>query len=61
MTTPGLACMSGGLAPEGFLYGSSMGMVFQTLHALHTAGWDDVTLSGPQVRAWAVGMGSVIS
>lgn len=42
--------MSGGLPPEGFLYGSSMVYVMQTLAALHTSGWGTVAASGPQMQ-----------
>jgi len=48
-TSPNLGSMSGGLSPEGFLYGSSMVYVMQTLAALHTSGWGDVAASGPQM------------
>lgn len=36
--SPNLGAMSGGLSPEGFLYGLSMSHVVQTLAALHTNG-----------------------
>jgi hypothetical protein len=44
----GLGVASGGLSPEGFLYGASLGHLAEALLALHTAGYDDPTLSGPQ-------------
>jgi len=40
---------SGGLPVEGTLYGHSLGFLTQTLLALHTAGYDDPRLSGPQI------------
>lgn len=49
-TSPNLGSMSGGLSPEGFLYGSSMVYVMQTLQALHNAGWGTVAQSGPQMQ-----------
>ena len=39
---------SGGLPPEGLLYGHSLGYVMQSLLALHTAGYDDITARGAQ-------------
>jgi hypothetical protein len=39
---------SGGLPPEGMLYGHSYGFIFGQLLALKTAGFADTTLSGPQ-------------
>ncbi len=44
----GLGVASGGLSVEGFLYGESLGNLQEALLALHTAGYDDPTLSGPQ-------------
>src|SRR6185295_1854874 len=44
----GLGMASGGLSVEGFLYGESLGNLHQALLALHTAGYDDPTLAGPQ-------------
>ncbi len=41
---------SGGLPPEGMLYGASMGAILNQLLALHTAGFDDPTLAGPQIK-----------
>lgn len=40
---------SGGLSPEGFLYGPSIGMLHQALFALHTAGYRDARKHGPQI------------
>lgn len=40
---------SGGLPVEGTLYGHSLGFLSQTLLALHTAGYDDPRLAGPQI------------
>jgi len=39
---------SGGLPPEGMLYGHSYGFIFGQLLALKTAGFADPTISGPQ-------------
>jgi hypothetical protein len=44
----GLGVASGGLSVEGFLYGESLGNLHEALLALHTAGYDDPTISGPQ-------------
>lgn len=49
-SSPNLGSMSGGLPPEGFLYGSSMVYVMQTLAALHTSGWGTVAAAGPQMQ-----------
>lgn len=49
-TSPNLGSMSGGLPPEGFLYGASMVYVLQTVAALHTSGWGTVAASGPQMN-----------
>jgi len=40
---------SGGSPPEGALYGPSMFQIVGQLWALHTAGFDDPSLSGPQI------------
>ena len=40
---------SGGLPPEGMLYGHSYSFIFGQLLALKTAGFADPTISGPQV------------
>jgi hypothetical protein len=45
----GLGLASGGMPVEGFLYGHSLGYLHETLLALHTAGYDDPQLSGPQI------------
>jgi hypothetical protein len=45
----GLGLSSGGLPPEGFLYGESFGYMLGNLLALQTAGFNDPTLSGPQI------------
>jgi hypothetical protein len=44
----GLGMASGGLSVEGFLYGESLGNLHEALLALHTAGYDDPSLAGPQ-------------
>jgi hypothetical protein len=41
---------SGGMPPEGMLYGASMGSVINQLLALQTAGFGDTNLAGPQVK-----------
>ena len=45
----GVGVASGGLPPEGMLYGHSFGFVLGQLLALQTAGFNDPTLSGPQI------------
>jgi hypothetical protein len=45
----GLGAASGGLSPEGFLYGASLGVLHQTLLALYTAGLRDPKKLGPQI------------
>lgn len=45
----GLGAASGGLSPEGFLYGPSIGMLHQALLALYTAGYRDARRRGPQM------------
>jgi hypothetical protein len=40
---------SGGLPPEGMLYGHSFSFIFGQLLALKTAGFDTIALSGPQI------------
>ena len=45
----GFGLASGGLPPEGMLYGESFGTMFGGLLALQTAGFNDPTLSGPQI------------
>jgi hypothetical protein len=44
----GLGVASGGLSVEGFLYGDSLGNLHEAMLALHTAGYDDPSISGPQ-------------
>jgi len=44
----GFGLASGGLPPEGMLYGHSYGYILGQLLALQTAGFNDTTLSGPQ-------------
>jgi hypothetical protein len=46
----GLGVASGGLSPEGFLYGSSLGTLHHALLALYTAGHRDPRVLGPQIR-----------
>jgi hypothetical protein len=46
----GLGVASGGLSPEGFLYGASLGWLHQALLGLHTAGLRDDRQLGPQIR-----------
>jgi hypothetical protein len=47
--TAGLGAARGGLSPEGFLYDISLGSIFGGLFSLHTAGYNDTALSGPQM------------
>jgi hypothetical protein len=46
----GLGAASGGLSPEGFLYGISVGALHEALLALYTAGYRDPRTLGPQIR-----------
>jgi hypothetical protein len=46
----GLGPASGGLSPEGFLYGESVAMLHQALFGLYTAGYRDPRVYGPQIR-----------
>lgn len=46
---PKLGNASGGLPAEGLLYGESLGFVREALLALHTAGYEDAALAGPQI------------
>jgi hypothetical protein len=51
-TGAGFGLASGGLPPEGMLYGESYGYVLAELLALHTAGFDDpkyASYTGPQI------------
>jgi hypothetical protein len=45
----GLGLASGGLPPEGMLYGESFGFLLGQLLALQTAGFNNVNYSGPQI------------
>ncbi|HTI73271.1 MAG TPA: putative Ig domain-containing protein [Candidatus Limnocylindria bacterium] len=47
--TASVGLASGGLPPEGMLYGHSYSYIMGQLLALQTAGFNDTTLSGPQV------------
>jgi hypothetical protein len=47
-TNASFGIASGGLPVEGSLYGESLGFLGETLLAMHTAGYDDTTLYGPQ-------------
>jgi hypothetical protein len=46
----GLGLASGGLPPEGALYGASYSTMLGQLLSLQTAGFNDPALSGPQIR-----------
>jgi hypothetical protein len=46
----GFGLASGGLPPEGMLYGHSFGFVLGQLLALQTAGFNNSTYSGPQIQ-----------
>lgn len=46
----GLGLASGGLPPEGMLYGHSFAFVLGQLLALQTAGFGNVSFSGPQIQ-----------
>jgi hypothetical protein len=48
-TGAGFGLASGGLPPEGFLYGESFGYLLGQLLALQTAGFNNPALSGPQI------------
>ncbi len=45
----GLGTASGGLSPEGFLYGASLGALHEALLALYTSGHRDARALGPQI------------
>ncbi len=47
--TPGFGLASGGMPPEGMLYGHSFGFVLGQLLALQTAGFNNAAYSGPQI------------
>jgi hypothetical protein len=44
---------SGGMPPEGMLYGASLGTIMNQLLALQTAGFNDPRFSGPQIKLMA--------
>ena len=46
----GFGLASGGLPPEGMLYGHSFGFVLGQLLALQTAGFNNPAYSGPQIK-----------
>ena len=46
----GFGIASGGLPPEGMLYGESFGFMLGQLLALQTAGFNNITYSGPQAQ-----------
>jgi hypothetical protein len=46
----GFGLASGGLPPEGMLYGHSFAFILGQLLALHTAGFNNVNYSGPQIK-----------
>ena len=46
----GFGLASGGLPPEGMLYGHSYAYILAQLLALQTAGFNNVTYSGPQIQ-----------
>jgi len=48
-TGAGFGLASGGLPPEGMLYGDSFGYILGQLLALQTAGFNNVNYSGPQI------------
>lgn len=41
---------SGGMPPEGMLYGESFGFIFNQLLALQTAGFNNTNFAGPQIK-----------
>jgi len=49
-TGAGFGLASGGLPPEGMLYGESFAYILGQLLALQTAGFHDPSLSGPQIQ-----------
>lgn len=49
-SSKGFGLASGGLPPEGMLYGHSFGFVLGQLLALQTAGFSDTSLTGPQAK-----------
>ncbi len=48
-TGAGFGLASGGLPPEGMLYGESFGFALGELLALETAGFNNISYSGPQI------------
>jgi hypothetical protein len=46
----GFGLASGGLPPEGMLYGESFGYLLEDLLALQTSGFNSTALSGPQIK-----------
>jgi len=46
----GFGLASGGLPPEGMLYGHSFGFILGQLLALQTAGFNSTAISGPQIK-----------
>ena len=46
----GFGLASGGLPPEGMLYGESFGFILGDLLALQTAGFNNTAISGPQIK-----------
>jgi hypothetical protein len=46
----GFGLASGGLPPEGMLYGHSFGFILGQLLALQTAGFNNLSYSGPQIQ-----------
>ena len=46
----GFGLSSGGLPPEGMLYGESFGFILGDLLALQTSGFNDTSISGPQIK-----------
>jgi len=46
----GFGLASGGLPPEGMLYGHSFGFLLGQLLALQTAGFNNISISGPQIK-----------
>ena len=49
-TGAGFGLASGGLPPEGMLYGESFGYILQQLLSLQTAGFNNPAYSGPQIQ-----------
>jgi hypothetical protein len=49
-SSAGLGLASGGMPPEGWLYGHSLGFLAGQMLALQTAGFADPSISGPQAK-----------